>query len=140
MEPARSAPRRSGRPSRFTVLPVARLLALGLTLSLVGLQLGPARAADLLITLISVTSPAAPFSDATLTVSTAPGANCSIVVHYKSGPSRAKGLVSKVASSSGRLSWSWRVGSNTTPGRRPIVVTCEKGADHGELRTAFQVE
>src|SRR5713226_6337541 len=121
MEPSGSAPRRSRRPSRFTVLSVAQLLALGLTLCLVGLQVGHARAADLLITLISVTSPAAPFTDATLTVSTTPGANCSIVVHYKSGPSRAKGLVPKVASSSGRVSWTWRVGSNTTPGRWPIM-------------------
>jgi hypothetical protein len=120
-------------------LPAAHLLALGLTLCLVGLQLGPARAADLPITLISVTSPAAPFSDAALTISTSPGANCSIVVYYKSGPSRAKGLIPKLASSSGRVSWTWRVGSNTTPGRWPIVVTCEKGDDHGELRTSFQV-
>jgi hypothetical protein len=139
MGSAASAPRRSRRPSRFTVLPVAHLLALGLTLCIVSLQLGPARAADLLITLISVTSPTAPFSDATLTISTAPGANCSIVVHYKSGPSRAKGLIPKVASGSGRVSWTWRVGSNTTPGRWPIVVTCEKDADHGELRTSFEV-
>ena len=139
MEPADSAPRRSGRPSRFTVLPVARLFAFSLIFCWVGLQLGPARSAELLITLISVTSPAAPFTDATLTVSTAPEANCSIVVHYKSGPSRAKGLVPKVASSSGRVSWTWRVGSNTTPGRWPIVVTCEKSMDHGELRTSFEV-
>jgi hypothetical protein len=139
MEPSGSAPRRSGRPSRFTVLPVARLLAFSLTLCLVGLQLGPARAADLLNTLISVTSPVAPFTDATLTISTTPGTNCSIVVHYKSGPSRAKGLVPKVASSSGRVSWTWRVGSNTTPGQWPIVVTCDKGAEHGELRTSFEV-
>ena len=139
MGPATSAPRRSGRASRFTVLPVAHLLALGLTLCLAGLQPGPARAADLLITLISVTSPAAPFTDATLTVSTAPGANCSIVVHYKSGPSRAKGLIPKVVGSSGRVSWTRRVGSNTTPGRWPIVVTCEKATDRGELRTSFEV-
>ena len=139
MKPSGPARRRSGRTSQFTVLPAAHVLALGLTLCLIGLQLSPARAADLLITLISVTSPAAPFTDATLTVSTSPGANCSIVVHYKSGPSRAKGLVPKVASGSGRVSWTWRVGSNTTPGRWPIVVTCEKGADHGELGTAFQV-
>jgi hypothetical protein len=91
------------------------------------------------ITLISVTSPTAPFTDATLSVSTAPGAACSIVVHYKSGPSRAKGLIPKVASGSGRVSWTWRVGSNTTSGRWPIVVTCKKGLDHGELRTAFEV-
>ncbi len=139
MEPSASAPRRSGRASRFTVLPIARLLALSLTLYLVGLQLGPARAADLLITLISVTSPAAPFTDATLTISTTPGANCSIDVRYKSGQSRAKGLIPKVASISGRVSWTWRVGSNTTPGRWPIVVRCDKGGDHGELRTSFEV-
>lgn len=139
MEPVRSVPRRSGRTSHLSLLPAARLLVLGLILCLVGLQLAPARAADLLVTLISVTSPAAPFTDATLTISTAPGANCSIVVHYKSGPSRAKGLVPKAASGSGRVSWTWRVGSITTPGRWPIVVTCEKGADHGELRTSFEV-
>jgi micrococcal nuclease len=86
-----------------------------------------------------VTSPAAPFTDATLTISTSPGANCSIMVRYKSGPSRAKGLIPKVADGSGRVSWTWRVGSNTTPGRWPIVVTCEKGMDRGELRTSFEV-
>ena len=139
MEPAGPAPYRLQTSSRFTVFAVAPLLALGLTLCLVCLPIGPAQAADLLITLISVTSPAAPFTDATLTVSTAPGANCSVVVNYKSGPSRAKGLVPKVASSSGRVSWTWRVGSNTTPGRWPIVVTCEKGMDRGKLRTAFEV-
>jgi hypothetical protein len=139
MKPSGFALRRSGRASRFTVLSVACLLTLDLTFYLIGLQVGPARAADLQITLISVTSPAAPFTDATLTISTTPGAGCSIVVHYKSGPSRAKGLIPKVASASGRVSWTWRVGSNTTPGRWPIVVTCDKGADHGELRTAFQV-
>jgi hypothetical protein len=133
------APRRFGQSARFAVLPVARLLTLGLTLCLVSLQPGPARAADLPITFISVTSPAAPFTDATLTISTTPGANCSIVVHYKSGPSRAKGLVPKVASSSGRVSWTWRVGSNTTPGRWPIVVTCRKGTNSGELKTSFAV-
>ncbi len=139
MEPAGPAPRRSGRRSRPTFFPAGSLVAFGLTLCLVGLQLDPARAADLVITLISVTSPAAPFSDATLTISTTPGANCSIVIHYKSGPSKAKGLVPKVASSSGRVSWTWRVGSNTTPGRWPIVVTCAKGTNSGELKTSFEV-
>jgi hypothetical protein len=139
MEPAESAPRHSRALSSLIFLPTARLLALSLTLYLIALQVGSARAADLPITLISVTSPAAPFTDATLTISTTPGANCSIVVYYKSGASRAKGLVPKMASNSGRVSWTWRVGSNTTPGRWPIVVTCEKGTDRSELRTAFEV-
>jgi hypothetical protein len=139
MEPFGPAARHPDRSSRFIFLPGVRLLAVSVMLSLICLQVSPARAADLLITLISVTSPAVPFTDATLTVSTAPGANCSIVVHYKSGPSRAKGLVPKVASVSGRVSWTWRVGSNTTPGRWPIVVACEAGMDRGELRTSFEV-
>ncbi len=139
MEPVGPSLHRYGRLSCSFLFLVARLLSLSLILSLIGHQLGPAQAADLLITLISVTSPAAPFTDATLTASTAPGANCSIAVHYKSGPSRAKGLIPKVASSSGRVSWTWRVGSKTTPGRWPIVVTCEKGMDRGELRASFVV-
>jgi hypothetical protein len=139
MEPVGPSLHRYGRLSRPFVFLVSRLLSFSLILNLIGHPLGPAQAADLPITLISVTSPAAPFTDATLTISTSPGANCSIVVHYKSGPSRAKGLISKVASSSGRVSWTWRVGSNTTPGRWPVLVTCEKGMDHGELRTSFEV-
>ena len=139
MEAASPAPGYSGRSFRFLVLPVARPLAFCLTLCLVGLQLGPVRAADLVVTLVSITSPAAPFSDATLIISTAPGANCTIVVQYKSGPSRARGLAPQVADGAGRASWTWRVGSKTTPGRWPIEVTCAKGANRGKLRTAFQV-
>lgn len=139
MEPVRPARRRSGPPSISLGLLGARLFPFCLAACLVGLSLGPAQAADLSVTLISVSSPAAPFSDATLTISTTPGASCSITVSYKSGPSRAKGLVPKVTDGSGRVSWTWRVGSNTTPGRWPIRVTCEKSTDHGELRTSFQV-
>ena len=99
----------------------------------------PLYAADLAVNLISVTSPAAPFSDATLEVKTAPEALCSITVLYKSGPSRAKGLVPQQANARGRAAWTWRVGSNTTPGQWPIVVVCRKGGDQAELRTSFDV-
>src|SRR5260370_25809218 len=62
------------RPPRSTLFPYTTLFrslfAFSLIFCWVGLQLGPAQAADLPITLISVTSPAAPFSDATLIVST----------------------------------------------------------------------
>lgn len=139
MEPVGPPSRRSELSFHLRLLPAAQLLAFCLALCLVGFQLNPAQADDLRVILISVTSPAAPFSDATLTISTAPGASCSIEVRYKSGPSRARGLIPQVVSSSGRASWTWRVGSNTTPGLWPIVVMCDKGADHGELRTAFQV-
>jgi hypothetical protein len=120
-------------------VPVAQLLTACVALCLVGLRLGPAQAADLSVVLVTVTSPTPPGSDVTLTISTTPGSNCSIVVRYKSGPSKAKGLIPQMVNSLGRTSWTWRVGSNTTPGRWPIVVTCDKGADHGVLRTEFQV-
>jgi micrococcal nuclease len=72
-------------------------------------------------------------------VRTSPAANCQITVIYKSGPSRAKGLVPKQANAKGDVAWQWRVGSNTTPGRWPIKVMCEKGPDAAELETAFEV-
>ena len=60
------------------------------------------------------------------TVRTLPGARCDIVVEYKSGPSTAQGLDPKTASGSGEVSWSWMVGTRTTPGSWPVTVTCSK--------------
>jgi hypothetical protein len=100
---------------------------------------GSAWAGALPVSLVSATSPVAPFTDATIRVRTAPAAICQITVIYKSGPSRAQGLFPKEADSSGQVMWLWRVGSNTTPGRWPIIVTCNKGQDEGQLETAFEV-
>jgi hypothetical protein len=86
------------------------------------------------VRLVSV-SPSSPGSYATLVASVSPNAACSIVVRYKSGPSRAQGLGSK-RSAGGRVSWTWKVGTNTTPGRWPITVSC--GAA-GRLDTSFLV-
>jgi len=96
-------------------------------------------AADLPISVVSLSTPVAPFSDATIEIQTSPGASCAITVRYKSGPSQAKGLVVKPADAKGRVAWQWRVGSNTTPGRWPIEITCTKGDARGELRTSFEV-
>ena len=41
---------------------------------------------------------------------------CSITVYYKSGPSEAQGLYPK-RPVHGRVSWTWLVGTRTTPGR-----------------------
>jgi hypothetical protein len=67
-------------------------------------------------------------SDATLTVAIPTGTSCAIVVTYKSGPSSASGLYAQRARA-GRISWTWTVGSRTTPGRWPIDISC------GLLRT-----
>ena len=51
-------------------------------------------------------------------------ATCSISVYYKSGRSTAQGLYTKTAPTSGKLSWSWKVGTRTTPGSWPVTITC----------------
>ncbi len=99
----------------------------------------PIWAAELPLSLLSLSSPVAPFTDATIQVQTVPGASCVITVLYKSGPSRAKGLYPQKVDSKGLVTWRWRVGSNTPPGRWPIVLACEKDGDRGELRTSFEV-
>ena len=73
--------------------------------------------------LVSLTSPIAHGAYATITVRTNPGAMCSITVYYKSGPSEAQGLGLMVAGGDGLCSWTWKVGTRTTPGTWRIQVT-----------------
>jgi hypothetical protein len=82
-----------------------------------------------LLNIISVTSPVNAGSDATLVAQTTPGAFCTITVYYKSGASTAQGLGLKTADSTGRVSWTWRVGTNTTPGDWLIVVKATYGGE-----------
>jgi hypothetical protein len=67
---------------------------------------------------------AAPGQNVTLYVRTAPGAACNITVYYASGPSTAKGLTPKTADGAGNVSWTWKVGTRTTPGSWDVVVGC----------------
>lgn len=72
-------------------------------------------------------------SNATLQVKTAPNTSCSIEVDYKSGPSTAAGLVTKNSDGAGNVSWTWKVGANTTPGSWPITVTCGNGSGQTQI-------
>jgi micrococcal nuclease len=60
---------------------------------------------------------------ASVTIRTKPGATGTIEVDYKSGPSHAKGLGPKQADSRGYITWTWTVGSNTTPGKWPVRIS-----------------
>lgn len=93
----------------------------------------------LVVRLVSLTSPVRPGVDATIVVATAPNAACTITVIYKSGPSRAQGLVPEMADAQGRVAWTWRVGTRTTPGTWPINVNCSLGGRSGKLGTSFDV-
>jgi hypothetical protein len=101
----------------------------------VALSLIVASSADARVRLISVSSPTYPGAYATLTAAVSPARTCSITVWYKSGPSHAQGLYPK-RPSGGRVSWTWKVGTRTTPGRWAITVSCGSA---GSLRTSFVV-
>lgn len=72
---------------------------------------------------------------ASVSVRTKPGDTCSITVIYKSGASTAQGLVTKQANDAGAVSWSWKVGTRTTPGTWPVIITCGSGT----VRTSVTV-
>lgn len=91
------------------------------------------------VKIVSLTSPVSPGDDATITIQTGARADCLITVRYKSGPSKARGLVPKTADSQGRVSWTWRVGSRTTPGTWPIIVTCSRNERQARLQTTLVV-
>jgi 5-hydroxyisourate hydrolase-like protein (transthyretin family) len=86
-----------------------------------------------------VSSPVRAGASATLTAQTTPGANCTITVYYKSGRSTAAGLISKTADSGGRVSWTWKVGSNTTSGSWRIVVASSFNGETTSQTTYFTV-
>ena len=67
---------------------------------------------------------ASPGQATTLIVRTTANSPCTIVVNYKSGPSHAQGLFAKSADGAGNVSWTWIVGTRTTPGQWTIYVTC----------------
>src|SRR2546429_339435 len=57
------------------------------------------------VSITSLSSPASPGSTATLAAHTMPNSDCSIVVNYKSGPSKAQGLFEHNSDSNGDISW-----------------------------------
>ncbi len=78
------------------------------------------------IEIVSLTSPVKAGANATIVIKGNPGETYYIEVIYKSGPSKASGLGSKVADSKGRVSWTWKVGINTSPGEWDIEISGEE--------------
>lgn len=96
-------------------------------------------ATNLSIKVVALTSPVSAGSEAKIEIESAPGAQCTIAVRYKSGFSRASGLYPKRADARGRVAWAWRVGTRTTPGIWPIYIACMVGKESADLRTEFTV-
>jgi hypothetical protein len=95
---------------------------------------------DVSISVVSLTSPISAGSIATLTIQTVPGADCIITAYFKSGPSQAAGLGPQTADASGQVTWSWKVGSRTTPGMWKIVVQSQLGGKTATLTIPFEVK
>jgi hypothetical protein len=91
--------------------------------------------------ILSATSPVRPGGTATLIAQTITGARCSISVNYLSGPGEAQGLQpTPIAGTGGRVSWTWLVGTRTTPGTWPIDVTASyEGETITKRTTQFTV-
>jgi len=95
---------------------------------------------EISINVVSLNSPISAGSNAKLTIQTVPGAVCSITVYYKSGPSSAAGLGSQTADASGQATWSWKVGSRTTPGMWEIVVQSNLNNKSASISIPFEVK
>jgi hypothetical protein len=66
-----------------------------------------------------------PGQRASVTVSTAPGAQCSLDYQTPAGTSStAQGLGPKSADATGMVSWTWLIGGNTRPGTGSVSVAC----------------
>jgi len=88
------------------------------------------------IQITSLTSPIKRGAYATVSINTSPNVLCSITVYYKSGPSQAQGLVPKMSDGDGNCSWTWKVGTRTTPGNWKIVIRAQ---GEGQIETYFNV-
>ena len=88
------------------------------------------------IQVTSLTSPINRGAYATISILTAPNVLCTITVYYKSGPSEAQGLEPKMSDGNGNCTWTWKVGTRTTPGNWKIVLTA---GGVGQTETYFTV-
>jgi len=82
---------------------------------------------------VAFTGVVSPNDYAELTVKVSPRARCSITVKYDTVISQAKGLGKKTG---GTITWRWKVGSTTNPGRWPVIVDCGKS---GKLSLRLRV-
>lgn len=87
---------------------------------------------------ITVRSPVPHGGQGLVTIQTNPGTHCTISVIYKSGPSHAVGLAPQTADARGNITWTWKVGTRTTPGTWPIIVECGRG-EITRTQAAFEV-
>ena len=71
---------------------------------------------------------------ASVSVTTSPGASCSIIYVTPYGTvSQAQGLFAQNADSHGNVSWSWKIGTTTYAGTGTVTVTCNGHASTADI-------
>jgi len=81
-----------------------------------------------------------PGDNATESIETVAGASCTIEVVYKTTISKAEGLTAEAAGSDGTVSWTWKVGTNTTPGSWPIYMSCTLDGISKQIQDSVNVQ
>ena len=77
------------------------------------------------LSIVSVTSPVRHGANASLTAKSIPGEKCILSYRTPAGTnSTAAGLGQETVSSSGQVTWTWKIGTNTNPGTGTLVVAC----------------
>jgi len=97
--------------------------------------------AILSVSITSLPGSVSPGANATMTAQTLAGASCTAKVTYHSGTvSGASGLAgARVAPSTGKLTWTWKVGSTTGAGTSTALVTCTLGGQVASDTQTFAV-
>jgi hypothetical protein len=80
---------------------------------------------------VALTSPIRAGKDASLTVRVSPRTRCTVEVSHNIAAPRGLG-----PKSGGTITWRWRVGANTRPGRWPVIVRC---GTSGTLKLTMRV-
>lgn len=74
------------------------------------------------LTLVDITETVSAGKTASVTVKGLPNTEYSIVVTYATTVSQAKGLEEKYTDENGVVTWSWRVGNQTKPGKYTVEI------------------
>jgi hypothetical protein len=129
-----SAPAKTAAPTMArTAAPTAQVTAPAAT------PVATEPPATLTVAITSLPTSVAPSADATMVVSTSPGATCTPEITYHSGNvSQAKGLDPQVATS-GTASWTWTVGPKTGVGTSTASVTCTLNGQSASDSKTFEV-
>ncbi|MHC1785180.1 MAG: hypothetical protein AB9891_20940 [Anaerolineaceae bacterium] len=80
--------------------------------------------AEFTVVVSELTSPVMAGQTASVSIATAPGAICANIMKFSSGLGGMTNLGTRVADQNGVIGWSWRVGTNATPGSFVIDILC----------------